>query len=778
MTSLQSETIIMNNQDTANDKLRKDEERFRHISSTISDISYSCVCNKDGRYSIDWMAGAVERVLGYSVKEIIDLNCWGKLVIDEDFNNFKKNVTELNPGSSGTCELRLQRKNGEIVWISSFAECVKGNGQPEQICIYGALVDITERKSIEEELRMSKDRLDLFFSQSLDGFFFMMLDEPIYWDDTIDKEKTLDYIFSHQRITKINDAMLLQYRAEHKQFIGLTPNDFFAHDIEYGRNIWKEFFDKGKLHIDTNERRFDNSQMWVEGDYICLYDTDKRITGHFGIQRDITERKNAEKELRKSEERFRTLIDNIGEGVAFINDKEIFVFVNPEAEKIFGVGEGELTGLSLNSYLSDENLRIIEKETQKRHTGKASVYEIEIVLKNGTKKDILVTATPNFEDDKFIGTFGIFRDNTERKQMEVALMESEERYRVFINSTDDMVFLKDEKLNYLLVNNHLSEFFDAEKCDVIGKSDFELISQSAAQNCLASDILALNSDSVVIVEEEFDNKKFSTHKFKVPFSNGKFGVGGTVRDVTERRNAENKLKKQAEDLKELNATKDKFFSIVSHDLRSPFHALLGFTQILAEELPTLTLEDIQKIAVSMRKSANNLFHLLENLLAWSQNQRGFIQNKPGKILLSANIEASTKLVKDIAEKKSISLTYNIPQDLSVMADVQMFESLMNNLVMNAVKFTPKGGKVTITAKIKTDDSVEISVKDTGIGMNKYLIDSLFILDERTNRKGTDGEYSTGLGLIICKDYLEKLGSKLHIESEEGKGSTFCFTLKR
>jgi PAS domain S-box-containing protein len=153
------------------------------------------------------------------------------------------------------------------------------------------------------------DRLELFFSQSLDGFFFMMLDEPVRWDDSIDKEKALDYVFDHQRVTKVNDAMLAQYGATRESFLGKTPRDLFQHDIEYGRRIWRDFFDRGRLHIETDERRADGTPMPIEGDYLCFYDEQGRITGHFGIQRDITQRHRAEGALRQYNRRLQVLHD-------------------------------------------------------------------------------------------------------------------------------------------------------------------------------------------------------------------------------------------------------------------------------------------------------------------------------------------------------------------------------------------------------------------------------------------------------------------------------------
>ena len=139
--------------------------------------------------------------------------------------------------------------------------------------------------------------LDLFFEQSIDGVFFMMLDTPIAWNDHIDKDATLETVFAQQRITKINQAMLEQYLAKEEDFIGLTPNDFFAHNLEHGKAVWREFFDKGKLHIDTDEQKFDGTPMTVIGDYICIYNSDGNILGHFGVQREVTNERAYQKEL-------------------------------------------------------------------------------------------------------------------------------------------------------------------------------------------------------------------------------------------------------------------------------------------------------------------------------------------------------------------------------------------------------------------------------------------------------------------------------------------------
>jgi PAS domain S-box-containing protein len=167
--------------------------------------------------------------------------------------------------------------------------------------------DVTESREAEEALRESQSLLELFFSQSLDGFFFMMLDEPVTWDDTSDKEAALDYIFSHERFTKVNAAVLTQFAARRDQLIGLTPAELLAHDIPGARARWREFLDAGHLHRETDERTLDGRSMIIEGDYICLYDRQGRIIGHFGIQRDVTDRRQAENEVLRSRQELRDL---------------------------------------------------------------------------------------------------------------------------------------------------------------------------------------------------------------------------------------------------------------------------------------------------------------------------------------------------------------------------------------------------------------------------------------------------------------------------------------
>ncbi len=371
-------------------------------------------------------------------------------------------------------------------------------------------------------------------------------------------------------------------------------------------------------------------------------------------------------------------------------------------------------------------------------------------------------------------------DITQRKQTEQALKESEEKYRFLFDSNPQPMYIFDiNTFEFLEVNNAAVEHY--------GYSRAEFLSMTLMDIRPAGDIDALLTDVEQAKEPyhpvgEWRHFKKSGEEILVEITSYSLAFNGRnarhilVHDITERKRAEDEVQRKNEELQKTNAEKDKFFSIIAHDLRSPFNGFLGLTEIMAEDLPRMTLEEIQNIAVAMRSSATNLFRLLGNLLEWSRMQRGLTTFEPVTFSLMPKLSESTALAIEAANKKKIAISFNIPENLCVFADSEMFGGIIRNLMTNAVKFTPRGGNIFVSAKPVCNNLVEISIKDTGIGMNENMIDNLFRLDVNTSRKGTDGEASTGLGLIICKDFITKNKGGLWVESEEYKGSTFRFTL--
>ncbi len=367
-------------------------------------------------------------------------------------------------------------------------------------------------------------------------------------------------------------------------------------------------------------------------------------------------------------------------------------------------------------------------------------------------------------------------DDVLLRQTNKELKESLAQNRATVAAMPDVLFSFDS--NGTLLNCQVSNTnpLSTEGETMIGKSLFDILPQPIAKQGINAIIKALETKTLQIFEYSLDlptEQKWFELRI---VSSAPGEVLAISRDITGRKQAEKQLNLKNQELIKLNAEKDKFFSIIAHDLRSPFIAFWGLSQIMAEDLDGLTMEEIQKYAVSMRDSATNLFGLLENLLEWSQLQRGLITFNPKSFLMIQKIEEIMQLVFETANKKGIKISYEIAGDLTVKADEYMFKSIIRNLVFNAVKYTNRGGRITIAAKSLSGDSVEISISDTGIGMSRVMVDNLFRLDVQTRRKGTESEPSSGLGLMLCKDFIEQHGGKIWADSIEGKGSTLLFTL--
>jgi len=257
--------------------------------------------------------------------------------------------------------------------------------------------------------------------------------------------------------------------------------------------------------------------------------------------------------------------------------------------------------------------------------------------------------------------------------------------------------------------------------------------------------------------------------------NGDIELLGVSRNIQKRKETERALKESENQLRELNATKDKLFSIIAHDLRSPFNHILGFSELLIENLKDYEITKTEKYLGIINSSANNTLILLDNLLNWEKSQTGNIRFKPEKMIFSDVILGIIKFKKSIANDKGISLNFVSTDDIEVYADENMLKTILRNLISNAIKFTKSGGTIRVFAILK-QDLVEITVLDNGVGMNKETRNKLFSPGINETTIGTANERGSGLGLLLCKEFVDKHGGKIWIESEEGKGSAFKFTL--
>lgn len=239
--------------------------------------------------------------------------------------------------------------------------------------------------------------------------------------------------------------------------------------------------------------------------------------------------------------------------------------------------------------------------------------------------------------------------------------------------------------------------------------------------------------------------------------------------------ANQKLSQSEANLRELNATKDKFFSIVAHDLKNPFNTLIGFSDVLVKNFDMLKKEQVKNINHSLYNASKRGYSLLENLLDWSRAQTGRIEWKPEKISIEDLIDENIDLLGTSAGKKNIELIKNINTKKDAYADPNMVKTVIRNLISNAIKFTDNGGEVTISLK-ESNGMAEVEVKDTGVGIEDEDMKKLFRIDVNHSTIGTAKEKGTGLGLILCKEFVEKNGGKIWVKSRLGEGSRFGFSL--
>ncbi len=378
---------------------------------------------------------------------------------------------------------------------------------------------------------------------------------------------------------------------------------------------------------------------------------------------------------------------------------------------------------------------------------------------------------------------GLLDDITEHVSVQDALATSERKFRtVFTQSPIGMTLLEPATFQILAANRSLCAMLDFEEKEIqqytLGNltfpEDLSLILDTRRR-------LLDAGESDFLVEPRLvhrDGRVLLTRIRPITIST----VAGSeplvlavVEDITERRRNSQQLRESARALEELNANKDKFFSIISHDLRSPFSTLIGYADFLVQEFDQFDKEEMRPILTSLHRSARTIFDLLENLLFWTRLQQGKMSYQPIQVNLAEFVQKIVNTLRGTAIRKDIGLQVLIAPELHVVADINMLQSIFLNLIGNAIKFTPTHGQVRVEA-FRHKGAIHIRVVDTGVGMKAEDVERLFTIGSTFSRAGTAGETGTGLGLILCQEMIRKNHGSISVQSQPGKGSTFEFSL--
>ncbi len=520
---------------------------------------------------------------------------------------------------------------------------------------------------------------------------------------------------------------------------------------------------------------------WYGQNTTLIMENDK-IIGFHNISRDITERKQIEKALIESEKRYRQLVE-LSPDAVIVHTKGKIIYINEASLRLFGTTKREeILEKSITNFLHPDSIDIIRVHNKHKlkTAGNVLIQEQKFLRLDGTTVSVEVSASPIiFQNESSIQV--IIRDITERKLIENELRKHQLEVNTLLDSLPGMAFFKDKNLRYLIVNKIFCDAMGYAKEEIIGKTDFELLPLHIAEKYNADDLKVINSGNVLYIREEqvLINSKYvtiGTRKVPLKDENGNvIGLIGLGFDVTERKEAEEEIKKYSKELEEVNAEKDKFFSIISHDLRSPFQGLLGISNIIKEEYENLSEDELKLFINNLYNSAKNLFNLIENLLQWSRIQRGKLEINPTSIELYEEILYIINILKQNADNKNIKLINTSTQNIFVLSDINILTSTLQNLISNAIKFTRPGGEIKISSE-KENEFVKVTVTDNGVGISEDNLQKLFRVDTQVSTLGTEKETGTGLGLVICKELIERQGGKIWVKSKLGEGSSFMFTL--
>ena len=532
-------------------------------------------------------------------------------------------------------------------------------------------------------------------------------------------------------------------------------------------------------------------------------------------QRDILEQKHSE---------LRALIDAMPDYIYFKDAEARFVTANEILVKVMKSGsiENMIGKTDFDFYPTEIAQKYFDDDMTVIKKGTAIINKEEKGLdEEGNDMFLSTTKIPlKREDGKVFGLVGIGRNITELKQAQNKLIEQaeylkevnvllEERQEEIYQQSEELssqaehlreVNLELEKLSIVasktdnsvaiiradglieFVNDGFCRIYQFKDTDLIDKNCFTDLNKYFSDSFLKNFKDCISKNKAITYESLPINKrgdKLFMQTTLTPIVDE--GVVAKVilveSDVSTIKEAELKIEKQRDELKTLNSTKDKFFSIIAHDLKNPFHAIIGFTDFLTQNFPRVKDVEKQRILDLINSTSRSTFNLLENLLNWARTQTNAIKFNPRVFNIFEVINENIKLLQISANKKNITINNKIPELELVFADINMINTVVRNILTNALKFTNEGGDVTINAKIQ-DKMIEISISDTGVGIDKETLDGLFSLDDYKTSIGTSGETGTGLGLIICQEFLKKNNGTISAKSDLGKGTTFFFTIPR
>ena len=743
-----------------NIKLKKELDellKLQLISEALTDALF--VVDQEGKV-LFWNKAA-EGLFGYSKSEVYG-KFFGRILGLFDFEFFNEIKKELNNSGLWAKEITVFKRNREKEVIE--AKFTYTSSIKNEIVILCS--DITNRAFNEQQLKMSAERYKNFIFQTEEILCTVEIDGSISFVNPA-FVRTLKY--SENELLKKNIVELIE--SEKYDAAGLNFQSF------------EKLINK-KYEISFRSK-YGNSIL-LSSRFIPVLNEAGAIKQFNCYFLDISESRVEENNLLL----FKALFEASNDGIALETNKKL-ILANDEFANIFGYPGGyELYQKELNDLISDNDVLKVNEYFRLIENNKQAPRRVEFVGKrlDGSAFFAEVTAA-SFIFNKKPHVVMIARDVTEKKRSQQVIKDSEEKYRNITENIDDFLF------TFERVDTHLRPVFYTSSVEKItGYTQTDLLSDSKLfLKIIHPDDLKIIKNKIanlfkskIQLSSEFELRIINKHgnivwvRIKLNLLRDREGtiqkLYGLVNDISLRKKAEDELKKSTDNLVKLNETKDRFISIISHDLRTPFSSILGFTDLLLND-EGLTDEEKKQYVTFIRESSSSMLSLVNSLLDWTRLQTGRIKFEPEKSSVFKIINKSLNTLKGTAFQKGIKLKSLVPEDVFVFIDEDLILQVFNNLISNAVKFTNRNGNIVIS--VSPSDTLrflEFSVKDDGTGIQKEDLDKLFKVDSKFTSEGTAGERGSGLGLSLVKEIIEKHGGRVWVESEYGYGSDFKFTL--
>ena len=720
-------------------KKARGEERVRHalaLQEALMETSRDAIAVTDLDLKIIIANTSVCLKTGYSQTELLNKNIH-ELVAEKDFSTVQKYYDRVIAGEATLRKVKIRRSDGKEVDFEFNSRRMDINGTPY---IHSTIREVTDRKQIERDL-------------TIFGYAMRSISEAI----TITDE--------HNTILFVNDAFLRMYGYEREELIGSSINILRVEETLPPVDEVLNLTLLSGWHGELVNRRKDGSTFPIWLSSSVVRDANGMLLGLIGITTDITERKWAEEALQKSEERYRTLINDQEEGIAVVDPKEYFIFVNPSGEKIFGVPPGDLVGRNLAEFVDSQQMKLIKKETQRRSRGEKSTYEIEIKRPDGEKRCILLTGNFRFDKDgKFGGTFGEFHDITERKkaeqarkEAEAALRASEEYFREVIENSSDIIIIVDRLGNFKYVSPSVERFLGFHPNELVGNSGFNFIHPADVPRAIID-----FGKSVVSREASIPNA------FRVKHKDGSDrvleGLGRNlldhpsiagflmnVHDVTENRKAEAALRESRDQLRiltdRLETIREKERKYIAHEMHEEFGQILSAIKIQMSEFARKYAHDKAFVA-EVTELSGFVNTAIQSVRKISTELR------PGVLDLLGLTAAIEWQASEFSKQYRMKCNVDIPQEEIRLPE--RISIILFRILQEALKNVADHAQASLVhIHLRMDEEfVTLEVEDNGKGMSEERL-----------------KHPSSIGFVQMKERALSVGGTAEIKGRKGKGTT-------